>query len=250
MTRPVDLLPVVDEQVRVAQRRQRAGDRPVSDSASVTTYWCDIGTTGTRTSDQRARSRRRTCRRSRRRPRTRCRPGRCARRVTRRAAPSTVGRSPSTRVCWRDPHAGRTRRGRQRVAQPRRVDLAVGRQCTPRRAPRRSTSAGTGPRLVRRDQLQRQAERAAPMPSWRRISSSRSGDDASRSDPDSDPARRVVAACSSAPVQRRPSSSSSGSAPGRRAAGRPARRSGTWTRSSARPAPRGARRARRARARW
>ena len=49
----VDLLAVVDEQVGVAQRRQRAGPGAAG-TASVTTYWCDIGTIGTRTPARRA----------------------------------------------------------------------------------------------------------------------------------------------------------------------------------------------------
>ena len=49
---PVDLLPVVHEQVGVAQARQQGRSRAASTTAgigSVTTYWCDIGTIGTRT---------------------------------------------------------------------------------------------------------------------------------------------------------------------------------------------------------
>ena len=103
-------------------------------------------------------------------------------------APALASGSPVTRVCVFDLGAAPPRALGERERQLARVDVAVGREDTRRRARRRSTSAGRAPAPRRARSSSSGRPNVFAQPAWRAISSIRSSDDASRSEPDLAPA--------------------------------------------------------------
>ena len=172
-----------------------AGSRAASTTAgigSVTTYWCDIGTIGTRTPASRAisaaymppQSTTTSHSTSPRSVRTL---------VTRRAVPAVDGVDRQHAGAGGDPDAARAGAGRQRVGELRRVDLAVRRQEAAAGDAAECRRAGTARRPRPARSPPAAGRTCAPSATCRRISSSRSG---ARGDLDAaalDPARRVLA---------------------------------------------------------
>ena len=154
---------------------------------------------------------------------------------------------PTTRV-WvsiRTPLPARA--GGQRLGQAARVEPAVGRQ--PDRAEhavgRHQREARPAPRPAEMSSIGR--PNVFAQPAWRVSSSSRSGVDASRSDPTSCQTGRRPVSAGQPPVELDAVHHHPGQRHASSGAGRRGRPSGTWSRRSARPGRRGGRRSSRAR---